>query len=491
MPPVSKLYVIGIGYKPLDKRAGEIIYSSEVILASNRLLEVFKGYEEFETVKDKIRVINNVDETINFIKIQIVFPPTHPSPSRGEGKGGGGSLSSGFCALGSDIVLLASGDPLFFGIGRRAVKEFGKDMVEILPDLSSIQVAFARIKEAWDDAFLMSLHGGPDPGKRRRLLYEISDVPALLQRHNKIAILTDKENNPSTIANVIARSETPHLSLRGTESRSNLSSEPLARNDNIRIFVCERLGYPDEKITEGTPEEIAGLSFLDPNVVIIIRGNSLSSFPLAGNPSELSESVKKDCGQAAMTDKIKFGLSETEIIHSRGLITKDEVRAVTIHKLRLPQKGVFWDIGAGSGSISVEAARLYPGLKVFAVEKDDEQICNIKENKIRFDANNIEIIKGNAPEALTNLPSPQRVFIGGSGGKLKEIIDLIAKTQASIAVINAATIETLNEAVQNLEKSGFAVEVSEVFVSRSKAITGKRHMNALNPVFIIIGEKQT
>ncbi|MDP3110742.1 MAG: precorrin-6y C5,15-methyltransferase (decarboxylating) subunit CbiE [Thermodesulfovibrionales bacterium] len=460
---MSKLYVVGIGYKPLDKRAGEIIYSSEVILASNRLLEVFKGYEEFEKVKGRIKVINNVDKTIEFIHLAIRNPQS---------------------AI-NNIVLLASGDPLFFGIGRRAVKEFGKDMVEILPDLSSIQVAFARIKEAWDDAFLMSLHGGPDPEKRRRLPYEISDVPALLQRHNKIAILTDKENNPSTIANVIARSETPHLSLRGMESRSNLSSEPLARNDNIRIFVCERLGYPDEKITEGTPEEIAGMEFSEPNVVII--KNTEHRTQNTDNPP--TPPFNKG-GMGGFAD-IGFGLREGDIAHSRGLITKDEVRAVAIHKLRLPLKGIFWDIGAGSGSISVEAARLYPGLRVFAVEKDDEQICNIKENKIRFDATNIEIIKGKAPDALTNLPSPERVFIGGSGGKLKEIIDLIAKTQASIAVINAATIETLNEAVQNLEKSGFAVEVSEVSVSRSKAITGKRHMNALNPIFIVIGEKQT
>ena len=450
MLAVSKLYVIGIGYKPLDKRAGEIIYSSEVILVSSRLLEVFKGYEEFENVKDRINVINNVDRTIEFIQSAIRNP------------------QSAF----NNIVLLASGDPMFFGIGRRAVKELGKDMVEVLPDLSSIQVAFARIKEAWDDAFLMSLHGGPDPGKRRRLPYEINDIPALLQRHNKIAVLTDKENNPAEIARVIARG------IATTQSKDEIAT-PSVRNDSIKMHVCERLGYKDEKITEGTPEEIAGMEFSEPNVVIV------QNFPQPSALSSLASASRPGRQPSA------FGLKETEIIHSRGLITKDEVRAVAIHKLRLPLKGVFWDIGAGSGSISVEAARLYPGLKVFAVEKDDEQICNIKENKIRFDANNIEIIKGKAPEALTNLPSPQRVFIGGSGGKLKEIIDLIAKTQASIVVINAATIETLNEAVQNLEKSGFAVEVSEVFVSRSKAITGKRHMNALNPVFIIIGEKQT
>ncbi|MBI5205795.1 MAG: precorrin-6y C5,15-methyltransferase (decarboxylating) subunit CbiE [Nitrospirae bacterium] len=456
---MSKVYIMGIGYKPLDKRAGEIILNSKIILASKRLSEVFRGYEEYEAVRDKVKVINNVDETIAFIRAYVQDTP--PNPTLGKGGHGG-------------VVLLASGDPLFFGIGRRAVKEFGKDMVEILPDLSSIQMAFARIKEAWDDAFLISLHGGPDPGKRRRLLYEINDIPALLQRHNKIAILTDKENNPAGIAKIL---------LKPSAVSYQLSA--------VRMFVCERLGYQDEKVIEGTPEGIAAMEFSEPNVVILKSEKTSSmSFPLVGNPSELHQESKEDCGQAAMTDDIGFGLKEDEIIHSRGLITKDEVRAVTIHKLRLPQKGVFWDVGAGSGSVSIEAARLYPGLRVFAVEKDDEEIRNIKENKIRFDANNIEIIKGNAPDVLTNLPSPERVFIGGSGGKLKEIIDLIAKTQASIAVINAATIETLNEAVQNLEKSGFTVEVSEVSVSRSKTVAGKKHMSALNPVFIITGEKQ-
>lgn len=445
---MSKLYVIGIGYKPLDKKAQDIISAAEIILASNRLFEVFKGYKEYEEVKDKIQVINNVDETIKFIHSSLI---TRHS---------------------SLVTLLASGDPAFFGIGRRAVREFGKESVEIFPDLSSIQIAFSRIKESWDDAFLMSLHGGPDPGKRRRLLYEINDIPVLLQRHNKIAILTDKENNPSAIAREFLKP-------------SALGFQP----SDIKMYVCEKLGYPDEKITEGAPEEIAGMEFSEPNVVIIRNFPQPSAFSPQANPPEVGSSLASASRLGRQLSS--FGIKETEIIHSRGLITKDEVRAVAIHKLRLPLTGVFWDIGAGSGSISVEAARLYPRLKVFAVEKDDEQICNIKENKIRFDANNIEIIKGNAPEALTNLPSPERVFIGGSGGKLKDIIDLVAKTQASIAVINAATIETLNEAVQNLEKSGFAAEVSEVSVSRSKTVAGKKHMSALNPVFIITGEKQT
>ncbi len=423
---ITKIHIIGIGYKPIDKRAGEIILNSIIILASSRLFAVFKGYEKFEEVKNKIKVINNVAETINFIKATISSQQS------------------------ATIVLLASGDPMFFGIGRRVIREFGKDIVEILPDLSSIQMAFSRIKEPWGDAFLISLHGGSDTEKRERLQYKITDIPLLLRQHHKIAILTDKQNNPSEIAKAI-------------------NSSPITHHSSLILHVCERLGYADEKITQGTPEEIAASGFSDPSVVII---QNLQA-PLAFGRKHSA-----------------FGLTEDEISYSRGLITKDEVRAVTIHKLRLPHNGVFWDIGSGSGSISIEASRLYPGLKVFAFEKDEEQVNHIKENRIRFNTANIEIIKGEAPNALVNLPSPDRVFIGGSGGKLAGIIDFIAKMPATVVVINATTIETLNEAIKHLENNGFNIKICEISVSRSKIIANRRHMQALNPVFIITGEKQ-
>ncbi len=319
--------------------------------------------------------------------------------------------------------------------------------MEILPDLSSAQTAFSRIKEVWSDALFISLHGGPDPAKRRRLEYEIEDIPALLQGHNKISILTDKENNPAKIAEI-------------------LNSSLVTRHSSLTMYVCEKLGYPDEKITEGAPEEIAKLSFSQPNMVIV------------------------KSGVRSQESEVRIGLKEDEIIHSRGLITKDEIRAITIHKLRLPESGVFWDIGSGSGSVSIEAARLYDELKIFAIEKNKEQIKNIKENKARFNIAGIKIIEGEAPEALAELPQPDRVFIGGSGGRLNEILDVIKeKMTLGIIVINAATIETLSEAVRCLEGRGFSVEITEASISRSKTIGGKRHLSAQNPVFIVCGER--
>lgn len=215
---MNKLYLIGVGYRPFDERAKEIILNSHIILASsNRLFEIFKGYCEFERVKDKIKVINNVDETIEFIKSAI-----------------------------QNIVLLTSGDPMFHGIGRRAVCEFGKDMVEILPDLSSVQIAFSKIKETWDDALLISLHGS------REKKYKMDDLPMLIQQHNKIAILTDKENNPQVIAKFLLKP-------------SAFSLQPSA----LKMYVCEKLGYADERIIQGSPKDISVMDFLEPNVVII------------------------------------------------------------------------------------------------------------------------------------------------------------------------------------------------------------------------------
>ncbi len=418
---MSKVYVIGIGFRPLGEKASYVVHKSDVVLANNRLIEVFKRYSEYESVKHKIIAHGNVYEMLDYI-------------------------ADNYQA--KKLALLAAGDPMFFGIGRLVVERLGKDAVEVYPDISSIQAAFSRIRETSNNALLISLHGGPDPEKRRKLEYELADLPELLKRHSKIAILTDKVNSPEKIAETICRGEV---------------TSPL--HSGLKMYVCEKLGYDDEKVTEGTPEEISKMSFGHPNVVIIVGAWRAMPLPV-------------------------FGLKEDEILHSRGLITKDEVRAVAIHKLRLPRTGVMWDIGAGSGSVSIEAAIIYPDLKIFAIEKDEDQLLNIRENKSRYAAGNIEIVSGHAPDALMHLPAPDRVFIGGSSGRLNDIVDYITeKMPSGIAVINAATIETLNEAVQSLERNGFKVDVSELSVSRSKTINGKKHMSALNPIFIIAGEK--
>ncbi len=426
MQQADKLVLVGIGYRPLNDRAREAVLNAPVLLASSRLLEVFKRYDDYEAVKDRITVIDKVPETIGYIKERLE-PMSRPTPDQ----------------LRKSIVLIASGDPFFFGIGRRMIEEFGSEKVEILPDLSSMQEAFARINVPWDDAFCISVHGGPDIAKRRKLPYVVNDIPGLLERHGKLAILTDRQNNPREIALVV---------------------DPVHR-----MYVCEKLGYPDERIWSGTVAEARTLNFGDPNVVILLT-----------------------TGGGAQTEsaKILFGLKESEIQHDQGMITKDEVRAVTIHKLRLPRKAVLWDIGAGSGSISLEAARLSPDISVYAIEKETPRVETIKNNVSHTGAFNVQVIHGSAPIALNDLPAPDRVFIGGSTDRLAGILDRVNTVMPrGIVVINAATLDTLRDGVALLEQRGFTTEVSELSVSRSREVAGKKLMYALNPVFVIKGEK--
>lgn len=226
---MAKIYVVGIGFKPLDKKSRKIITHSDFILSSSRLLKVFERYEDFERVKDRIHIIDNVDKTIEFIKSKIKKQKR--------------------CGL--IITVLASGDPLFFGIGRRVIREIGKERVEVIPDLSSIQIAFSRIKEPWDDVFLMSLHKSSDFQDKNGKRYEIKDIPLLVKKYKKIAILTDPENNPKNIADAL------------------ISSSLFQKNLPV-MYICEKLGYADERIVKVRPDGIMDRSFLEPNVVIIV-----------------------------------------------------------------------------------------------------------------------------------------------------------------------------------------------------------------------------
>jgi precorrin-6Y C5,15-methyltransferase (decarboxylating) len=409
---------------------------------------------------------------------------------------------------------------MFYGIGRKVIEEIADANVEILPDLSCMQAAFSLLKMPWDDALLISLHGNGhgvvhrDQGKENqsKLLtkmdggndaesnmrresniqsdinannrkYELSDIPMLLRTNHKIAILTDPKNNPTRIAEAVH------------EAYGNPPNNP------INIFVCEHIGYHDERVVSGTPVELMRMNFADPNVVVVVRGDQLSGdhankcdaqSDLARYAQENAQNLTaSDCELENQTRyKILFGLSEDEITHERGLITKDEVRAVSIHKLELPATGVLWDIGAGSGSISLEAASLSSRLSVIAIEKNPARIETIKENRAKYGLENIEVKCGEAPDILSDLLDPDRVFIGGSSGNLTETIKYITgNTRAGIIVINAVTLDTLNEAVSILETFGFNVTVVEVSVSKMKMLGGKRFMSAENPVFVIKGKR--
>ncbi len=346
-----------------------------------------------------------------------------------------------------DVAVLASGDPLFFGIGRTLINRFGHERVQIFPALSAVQLACARFKLAWDDLTFFSLHGR-DP----------SDLAGRILPHARVMLFTDHRNSPDQIAASL-------LAVLQEHGDNN-------RISRIRIRVAENLGLTGERLTTGNLADIAQQRFAPLNMMLVEQIE----------PTE-------DTQQSAATRNPVFGLQENEISHSRGLITKDEIRAVILHRLRLPKDGVLWDVGGGSGSISVEAARLCPGLRVYTIEQKQEGQENIRANIVRFNLYNIHLIHGQAPEALVDLPAPDRVFIGGSSGLLAEIIHPCAERLADGGRLVASAVlkKTAEQAPRLMTQNGLDVDVRTIAVTRK---TGQgQPETTLNPITIITGKK--
>jgi len=339
------------------------------------------------------------------------------------------------------IVVMASGDPLFFGIGATLIKALGADNINIHPNISSIAAAFSRIKEPWDNAKVISLHG-----KR-----PLSSLLKALDEASIVAVLTDKEKTPSWLAN--------ELIEKGV--------------DNFNICVLENLGMYDESVSWHTLKEAALKSFSSLNVIIMKKNKAEKK----ANPHDFKG--------------LYLGAEDDLFKHEAGLITKSEIRAVTLSKLRLKPGLVFWDLGAGSGSISIEASLLLGDGKIIAVEQKQERIELIEQNKKHFNVNNLSIIKAVMPYGLDDLPNPDRIFIGGGGEKLGLIIERGAAhlKKNGVIVVNTILLNSLETARITLSNLGFNVEIIQLQVNRSKSMPHDTRFIALNPVWIITGYK--
>jgi len=415
---MNRIFIIGIGFKPLEEKAKQCLRKSLFIVASPRIVEVFKKYDVYNEVSDKIIAIKKLNETIEFIEKNI---------ERG------------------DISLLASGDPLFYGVALKIIELFGEEKVEVFPDLSCVQKGLSLIKKSWEALETLSFHGRS---------MNLNELIQKLSQKSMIAVLTDSQNSPKSIAEKL-------LSLNREYGK------------NLTYYVFERLGYEDEKVSIfESAEELISKDIREPNFLIIEKKAPLPYF----DPNEY----------APDHSSIIFGLKEEEIFHEKGMITKDEVRACIVHKLCPPKKGIIWDIGAGSGSVSLELAHLSQDLEIYAIEKGDTYL--IEKNIDYFKLNNVKVIKGEAPECLKDLPNPARVFIGGSGGRLSEILDYLGKLETvKIIVISAITMETLNIAMHKLEEEGFKVDATQVLATRFVKKHGKFFLQAQNPVIVVRG----
>ncbi len=349
-----------------------------------------------------------------------------------------------------DVAVLASGDPLFFGIGRILLERFGPERVQIFPALSAVQLACARFKIPWDNLPLISLHG-----RTPKLL------AGQMLAKPRVLLFTDPQRSPARIAADLL-----------TLLEEHKDAERIRR---LRVRVAENLGLPEERLWQGTLEEASQQIFAPLNIMLLEQEPSEEEEPQPG----------ADC---------VFGLQENEISHARGLITKDEIRAVILHRLRLPAQGALWDVGGGSGSISVEAARLCPNLSIHVVEQKEEGWRNIRANIVRYGLYNITLVRGQAPEVFAKLPDPDRVFIGGSRGLLAEIVAPCAERLAKGGrlVVSAVLQNTAEQAPLLMTANGLEADVRTVSVTRQQkdyGEDGRLSVLPLNPITIITGKK--
>lgn len=401
----QKIYLVGAGiegWEGFGSKALERIAQAEVMIGHQRHLNIFPDFS------GEKRLLGDLPDLLEFLR-----------------------------KTDKRVVLLASGDPTFFGISRFLLRNLPKERIVIFANVTSMQYAFACIKEPWDDAIFVSVLG-------RGMHVAVDKILAA----EKACVLTDKINTPAAIA--------AELIERGAEG--------------YEAWLCEDLGLATEKFTR---TDVRGLLEMKPsnlNLLILVKTYepNLVQYPL-------------------------IGIDDDEFQTSKKLITKQEVRAVTLSKLQLQDDLVMWDIGAGSCSVSIEASNLMPNGRIFAVERNPQCISFINENLKKFCTRNVKLIEAYAPEGLEDLPDPDRVFIGGAGGKLDEIIDAVAQRlkPEGIIVVNAVTLDTLSKAVEYLEDHGYTVEATCVNIAKTRKLTEYKMFKAQNPVYVITAWKES
>jgi precorrin-6Y C5,15-methyltransferase (decarboxylating) len=333
------------------------------------------------------------------------------------------------------VVVLASGDPGFFGITRLLGERFGSADLRVLPAVSSVALAFARAGISWDDAVTVSAHGR---GPRRAV--------NVCRSHPKVAVLTSPDFGPAELAG---------------------SLDGLGRT----FLVAEKLGGPDERVFRGDAGSVVGGSWEDPNVVLVLDEERASG----------KGWISSGYGSVG-----RWALPEDEFEHRSGMITKGATRALVLSRLAPGPGDLVWDVGAGSGSVAIECARL--GGAAVAVERDPESCARIRRNAKRHAAY-VEVVEGAAPEALRDLPEPDAVFVGGTGGPFEEIVKLCAVRARRSVVLTLIGIERVVPAGKVLEDCGLEVETMFLQTSSVKGIASMHRVVPDSAVFVVCGSR--
>ncbi len=345
------------------------------------------------------------------------------------------------------VVLLATGDPLCHGIAGYLAARLCLSAIEVLPNVSTLQLACARLGLAWQDARILSIHaqdaGEWQPGAPPD--HGLHALAQALREHDRLLVLTSPANTPDRVARLLLAE---------------------GMGEDFQLSVAECLCTPQERIhADLQPAEAADRRFADPNVLLLWR--------VQPRPRP-----------------ILFGLPDAHYAQrhpEKGLITKQEVRAVSLARLQLRADSRVWDIGAGSGSVGLEAARLCPRGHVWAIEKNEQDLAIARLNQRAAGLSNHTLVLGKAPELLDAWPDPDAVFIGGSGGELDGLIRLVMARlrPGGWLVMNFVTLENLATATQTLASLALDWDVLQLQAARSKPILHMHRMAAENPVWIV------
>lgn len=324
-----------------------------------------------------------------------------------------------------NITVLSSGDVGFYSIASTLKERLNQNIdIEFMSGISSLQYFCSKLKIKWSDIALLSMHGRDE------------ELISTVRTNSKTFVLTGGKNSINYILSLLSKN----------------------RLDNLFIHIGENLSYSDEKITSGEVNQLINKKFSSLSVMIV-------------------ENLKP-------INIVTSGIPDAYFIRGNVPMTKEEVRAITISKLQLSKEHIVYDIGAGTGSISIECALHVK--KVYSIDFNENSIRLIESNKNKFGLNNIEVIKGKAPEILDHLPPPDRVFIGGSSKNIKDIIKLVLSKNPNVRiVINSIMIETLTQALDYLTQLNYSTDIVQVSISKLEPISYGHMLVPQNPVFIL------
>ena len=337
-------------------------------------------------------------------------------------------------------VVLASGDPLFYGTARFLCERLGKETFEVIPHVSSMQLAFARVKESWDEAYLTNVANQP-----------LDRIVEKIRTAEKVGLFTSQEVPPSRIAELLLSKGIYYFTA----------------------YVCENLGAPDERVTKCELNDLVLQKFAPLNVLVLLRHN--------GTPDQ----------QVLTKNRRLFGNPDEFFKQSRpkrGLLTTSEVRSIALSEMNLRPNSIVWDIGAGSGSVAIEAAQIANQGKVYAIELDAEDYGLMLENAKHFGVENLVGVLGQAPKAWEKLPDPHAIFVGGTGRAVTSIVQASwprLQTGGTL-VVNVMSIENVSDLQQYfVHDMGLEPQLWMIQISRGTYQLEKHRFETANPSFLV------